>query len=91
MITAEFLEKKMSLAEIVKERGLTEGTLLGHMEKLKGARTLPDISYLKKDISDFEEIFAVFQKSPDGKLTPIFESFGGEHSFETLKLVRLFI
>src|SRR3989344_1601729 len=91
LITAEFLEKKMPLAMIAKERGLTEGTLLGHMEKLKGTRTLPDISYLKKDISDFEKIFAVFQKSPDGKLTPIFEKFDGTHSFDTLKLVRLFI
>ncbi|OGZ11654.1 MAG: hypothetical protein A3D67_00480 [Candidatus Lloydbacteria bacterium RIFCSPHIGHO2_02_FULL_51_22] len=91
LITAEFLEKKMPLAAIATERGLTEGTLLGHMEKLKGAHALPDVAYLKKDIRDFEKIFAAFQKSSDGTLTPIFEKFGGAHSFDTLKLVRLFV
>jgi len=91
LITAEFLEKKIPLAEIAKERGLKEGTLLGHMEKLKGAKKLPDISYLKKDIHDFDAIFSAFKKSPDGKLTPIFEHFDGTHSFDTLKLVRLFV
>jgi len=91
LITAEFLEKQIPLTEIAKERGLTEGTILGHMEKLKGAKKLPDISYLKKDIPDFDAIFAAFQKSSDGKLTPIFEGFGGAHSFDTLKLVRLFV
>lgn len=91
LITAEFLEKKTPLVAIAQERGLTEGTLLGHMEKLKGARKLPDIAYLKKDIRDFEKIFAAFQNSADGKLTPVFEHFGGAHPFDTLKLVRLFI
>ena len=81
----------MPLAAIATERGLTEGTLLGHMEKLKGAHALPDIAYLKKEIRDFEKIFAAFQKSSDGTLTPIFEKFGGRHSFDTLKLVRLFV
>lgn len=91
LITAEFLKQKMSLAVIARERGLTTGTILSHMEKLKGARELPEISYLKKDIKDFEIIFAVFQKSADGVLTPIFKQFGGSYSFDILKLVRLFI
>lgn len=90
-ITAEFLEKQTPLAAIAKERGLTIGTILSHMEKLKGARQLPDILYLKKDIKDFEIIFTAFQKSSDGALTPIFKRFDGGHSFDALKLVRLFL
>ncbi len=93
LITAEFLEKKTPLAGIALERGLTIGTVIGHMEKLKGEKKLSvsEIEYLKKDIKDFDAILAEFRKSDDGKLTPLFEKFGGAYSFDTLKLVRLFV
>jgi len=91
LITAEFLEKKMSLAEIASERGLTLGTVISHAEKLSGAGKLPDITYLKADIKDFDKILAEWKKSKDGKLTPIFKKFKGKIPFETLRLVRLFV
>lgn len=90
-ITKEFLNQKMSLEDIAKERGMTVGTILSHLEKLQGVGDLPDINYLKPKIKDFKKILAEFKKSTDGKLTPIFEALKGEYPFETLRLVRLFV
>ena len=63
-ITGELLAQKKKLKEIAKERGLTEETIIEHIEKLleAGDATVAgagsaafsdavDISYLKKDIS----------------------------------------
>lgn len=89
-VTRALLEEGRSLEEISKERGITVGTILGHMEKLQGLRRLPDISYMRDSIDDFDAIHAEFQKSDTGALAPVFNHFNGTHSFETLKLVRLF-
>lgn len=90
--TLEMLKKKMSLQDIADERGLTLGTILTHVEKLKGADQLPDIGHLKasRPTEDFDAVLDAFRKSGDGKLTPIHRQFGGKYSFEELRLVRLF-
>jgi len=90
-ITAEFLSKKKSVKKIAEERGLTVGTIVTHMEKLLGEGNLPDVSYIKKDIKGFDKILKEFKKSKDGKLSPIFDKFDEKYSFETLRLVRLFV
>lgn len=45
----------------------------------------------RSGISDFEAIYAEWKQSPDGRIGPIHERLGGEHSYDTLKLVRLFL
>jgi hypothetical protein len=40
--------------------------------------------------ADFSAIHWEFQKSADGKLTPIHRKLEGKYSFEVLRLVRLF-
>ncbi len=90
-ITAEFLEKEMPLEDTARERGVTKGTVIGHMEKLAGEGKLPCVDYLKDDIQDFERILSEFEKSKDGKLTPVYRKLKGKHSFDTLRIVRLFV
>ncbi|QGX39490.1 AAA family ATPase [Permianibacter aggregans] len=90
-LTRCLLERKLSLAEIANERGLTVGTVLSHMEKLKGQGALPDLLHLRDDIDEFDAILCAWSTSEDGRLGPIHQRFGGRHSFETLKLVRLFL
>lgn len=90
--TRDMLAKEMSLEEIARERGITLGTVLNHVEKLKGLDDLPDIEYLQAHIPEnqFGEILAAFEKSEDGKLTPIKRALGEKYSFEDLRVVRLF-
>ena len=86
------LEEKLSLREIADRRGLTPGTILSHLEKLKGSDQLPDVEYLRASLSenDIAAILAAFKKSEDGKLAPIHQAFDGKYSYEDLRLARLF-
>lgn len=90
-ITRELVERKIPLTEIAGERGLTVGTIVSHLEKLKGLDNLPDIDYIKKPIKDFDRILEAFKDSPDGKLAPVNQKLKGRYSFDDLKVVRLFV
>ncbi len=90
-VTRRLIAGGMTVSETADERGLSLGTIISHLEKLKGLGTLPDIEHLKPKGKDFENIKAVFVEFDDGKLSPVFEKFDGKHSFETLRVVRLFL
>lgn len=94
-ITLEMLKNELTIPQIASERDLSLGTILTHLEKLQGLQLInsDDIHHLKSRFSqeEFDAIFSAFKKSADGKLTPIYEQFEGKYTFETLRLVRLFI
>ena len=91
-ITREMLENGIRIEDIARERGLKTGTILSHIEKLKGLGALPDIGYIKERLPepDFVIILGEFQKSADGRLAPIHRKLGGKYSYEDLRIVRLF-
>ena len=91
-ITREMLENGIRVEDIARERGLKTGTILSHIEKLKGLGALPDIGYIKERLPepDFVIILGEFQKSADGRLAPIHRKLGGKYSYEDLRIVRLF-
>jgi len=93
IITLEMLKGKNTIEAIAKKRNLKIGTLLDHLEKLKGSKQLPDIDYIKNTLPKqvFETIFDELQKSRDGKLKPIYEKFDKKYSYNDLKVVRLFV
>jgi ATP-dependent DNA helicase PIF1 len=91
-LTLEMLKNKLPLREIARERGLKTSTILNHIEKLKSLGKLPDIAYLNiLPPADFAVIASEFQKSDDGKLTPVHRNLGGKYPYEDLQLVRLFL
>ena len=94
LTTLELFKEKLPISAIAEKRELSIGTVLSHIEKLKGLKLIDqtDIAHLKDDIPqhDFDLIFTEVAKSEDGKLTPLFEGFEGKYSYETIKLVRLF-
>ncbi len=89
--TKELLLKKLSLKEIAKERGMTEGTIISHLEKLKETDPELDFSYLKPDEKRFKEIKKAFDKSKDTKLTPVVQILGAGYSFDEVRLARVFL
>ena len=93
--TLAILKEVKSIKEVAKKRGLTESTIVSHVEKLYGEKKI-----LNKDIEklisgkankDLSEIKKEFKKSEDWKLTPVFEKFEGKYSFEDLRLVRMLL
>lgn len=94
LITLELLKNKLSINAIAEQRGLSSGTVLSHMEKLKGLKLIgiSDMEHLRGDLSqnEFDLIFIELAKSEDGKLKPLVDLFAGKYSYDTIKLVRLF-
>lgn len=93
--TLDMLKEPLSIEAIAEKRGLSVGTIINHIEKLKGLKLI-DGAFIEEFKSrlpkeDFDDIFAELKKSEDGKLKPICEKFEGKYPYSTLQLVRLFV
>ncbi|MEK7614104.1 MAG: helix-turn-helix domain-containing protein [Patescibacteria group bacterium] len=93
--TLAFFKHGVGVSEIAGKRGLSETTIISHVEKL-----YMEDKILKKDIvriiparvrAGMPEIEKAFKEASDGKLTPIFEKFAGKYSFEDLRLARMIL
>ncbi|MBX3709636.1 MAG: AAA family ATPase [Gammaproteobacteria bacterium] len=95
LMTLEMLKKNQSIESIAAERGVSMGTILNHIEKLKGLKMIESNYFnhlrcmLEKE--DFDAIFAELNLSEDGRLTPIYNKFDGKYTYENIRLVRLFV
>ena len=88
----DMLAQNMSLSEIASARNIKLSTAIAHLERLKGKGALPAAEQLRAILpeDEFDLIKSEFDRSEDGRLTPIHEKFGGKYDFDTLKIVRLF-
>ncbi|MFA6255299.1 MAG: helix-turn-helix domain-containing protein [Patescibacteria group bacterium] len=81
------------IAAIAKQRGLTQGTILNHLEKL-AAKNLVEKADLNRILSmplqkSLAEIAAAFNELGFERLSPVFEKLGGRFSYDELRLCRL--
>lgn len=93
--TLELVKKNLSLEAIAAERTLKPGTIVNHLEELKQKKELSaaELSHLvsaakKKTLSP---IIAVIKKKKLTALTPIYQALHGAHSFDDIRLARLFV
>lgn len=95
LITFELLKNRLSIELIAAQRNISIGTVLSHLEKLRGLKKIEyaDIAHLKDNFQkkDFDIIFNEFKKSEDGKLKPIYDLLDGKYSYENIQIVRLFV
>jgi ATP-dependent DNA helicase PIF1 len=93
--TLEMLKKGLSIEGIATKRGVSVGTIISHIEKLKGLKQIEHFHFSHlKDIppkKDFDLIFVELKKSEDGKLKPVYDKFEGKYSYTSIRLVRLFL
>jgi ATP-dependent exoDNAse (exonuclease V) alpha subunit len=88
--TLQAVRDAKSLKDAAKARGLTEGTIVHHLEELKelGKLTRQDFVHLvPTDVAD--EILEAVKADGSDRLSPVFHALKGRHSFETIRLVRL--
>lgn len=95
-ITAEMLEKEMSLAMIADKRGVKQETIVSHIEDLKRENTCPDIDYLKRELkrSELEEILEAFRIVKTDTLSSVYNfllSKKKKPSYLKIRLARLFM
>jgi hypothetical protein len=94
LITLELLNNQLSVDEIAQKRELSIATIITHLEKLKGLKTIHtnDIAHIKDMISkkDFDIIFSALRQSDHGQLKSIYHQLDGQYSYADIQLVRLF-
>jgi ATP-dependent DNA helicase PIF1 len=92
-ITKEMVLRGLSLSAIAQERGLTEGTIINHLEELKEQKLInpeTDLAEIAGKQSDsMTKIHAAFDDMGVSPLKPIFEHFDGNYEYDTLRLARL--
>jgi ATP-dependent DNA helicase PIF1 len=95
--TALLAEQKYSLAQMAKERGVTEDTILEHLEEFKNSELSVDIGYLKKEISNThfiklkKAIEEVAEENDEVRLTPVKNKVGANISYKHIRLARLLL
>lgn len=95
--TMSLILEKLSLKEISEKRGMTVGTIIGHIEDLiqTGKLDREVVEYLKPESKRFDKIHkafeAVYKKTGSLSLTPVRNLLGSGFSFDELRLARLFI
>ena len=97
-VTRELLLRKLSLEAMAKERGLSFGTILGHLEKLIATGKIDqkvDLAYMRPKSERCAKMIWVFekirQKTGEIRLAPVREALGDSFSFEELRVARLFL
>lgn len=97
--TLTFIQEKIQLKEIADHRGMTEETVLSHIEKLLESKMIDkkDVEYMQKGISpkkygDIETAFReTSRKTGDWSLSPVKNMLGSGVSYRDIRLVRMFV
>lgn len=92
--TLALIQEGKSLEEIVKERGLTFGTIVSHLEKLveNGRMTAAEVRALAPE--HLLSGLGAIEKAAGGSfkaLTPVFKKLKGKYAFDELRLARLLL
>ena len=102
-ITKQFIEQGKTLAEIAKERRISEQTIQDHLTQIMKRWPETNIEYLKPDEKIIELVKGAvaeikkrnnkddFMQSGDMKLRPIFDFLDKKMSYENIKLALLFM
>ena len=103
LITKDLIEQGMSLPEIAHERGLTEGTITGHLIKLHEAFPKLNLAAYRPPADTLNAIAQAIQRvkngpkahlvRPDGSVPSkvLYEELKQRVSYNTLKLAQLFM
>jgi DNA-binding CsgD family transcriptional regulator len=92
--TFNIIKSGKTVKETAKERGLTEGTIINHLEELlaKGKLQRESIAHLARGSEkEINLIKKELKKDKSGKLKPVFDALGGKYSYEQIRLVRLLL
>jgi ATP-dependent exoDNAse (exonuclease V) alpha subunit len=101
--TKALIESASTLKEIAKTRGLTEGTIINHLAKVKEEDPSIDLNKFRPKMDNFpaiEEAFFELKRknvpedfSDDGhlRLKPLFDALDSEVSYDELRMAMLFV
>jgi len=89
--TRGLINEGLSLRDIAKMRGMTLGTIISHLEKLKAEDSKIDLKKYKPKSADLKKIKRAFEETKDTKLAPVHRKLKGVYTYDDLRLARLFL
>jgi ATP-dependent DNA helicase RecQ len=89
--TKRLFLQKLPISEIADRRGLTETTIIGHLERLVMTGEEIALDYLMPPPERLAKIEAAFRKNGELYLAPVRDSLGEEFSYQELHLVRIYL
>ena len=93
-VTLMHLKQRASLKEIAETRGLTVGTIAGHLIKIRKDHPDEDLNYYKPKKSIMDKVRVAYDKQPKGvdiSLNAIYGALGGRVSYDDIKLAVAFM
>ena len=87
--TLELVCEGLNLAEVAQQRGISQRTVLTHMERLTDEGESFDIVHLMPPERRYMRIARAFGAVNSERLAPVLDRLGNGYSFEELRLVRL--
>jgi ATP-dependent DNA helicase PIF1 len=87
--TKVMIANKFSIAEITSKQGLTQGTIIKHIEELVNSGVSLDATYLLPPKSDLDKIIQAFDECGIQYLKPVHEHLSEQYSYDQLRLVRM--
>ena len=93
-VTLIHLKTKKSLDEIAELRGLSRGTIAGHLIKIRKDHPKEDLSFYAPDDTILEKVKKVYDQQPKSapiSLNAIFKGLNGEISYDDIKLAIAFL
>ena len=88
-LTLHLLQQGLSVAEIAKERGLSHGTVLAHLERIVKSGETVDITPSLPSPERVEQIRTALQQADDERLAQVKELLGDDYSYDEIRLVRI--
>ena len=89
--TKRLLSENLSISDISRRRGMSERTIIGHLEKLAQKGEDLQLDHLKPSPERFSKIEAAFEKAGAKYLAPVRDLLGEQFSYEELQLVRILL
>lgn len=93
-VTLMHLKQRVSLAEIADARGLSVGTIAGHLIKIRKDFPEENLNYYQPKNSLLKKVKEVYDQQPKGvpvSLGVIFSKLGGTVSYDDIKLAVAFL
>ena len=89
ILTQELLQQGLSIAEIARERGFSQGTVMSHIQRIADVGDAPDLTHLLPPPERMMRIKAAIQAVDGDRLAPVKELLGDDYSYDEIRLVRI--
>ena len=83
------LEQGSTISEIAEQRGLTEATVVGHIERIITSGAAINLAPLLPPPERVHRILDALNTIDGDRLAPVRQSLGDDFSYEEIRLVRI--